>query len=126
MPLSRLAGVRNFCFNSLSPFLSIERILSSQTISFQILLYALFPRISVDTLSTSLTPHIILIIRHSTSSSKFTRFTTVQQSWSNTALINLPLYFKDKSCFPINTPLYYLNFFHALPILALIASNTRP
>ena len=44
IPLSRLAGVGNFCFNSLSPFLSIVRILSSQAISFQILLYTLFPR----------------------------------------------------------------------------------
>ena len=44
MPLSWLAGVGNFCSNSLSPFLSIVRILSSQAISFQILLYVLFPR----------------------------------------------------------------------------------
>ena len=111
-----LAGVRNFCSNSPSPFLSIVHILSFQAISFQILLYALlsrfpcstllpFPsyfnfhnltylgidvsmhdydhttadsfelssifttpslsrRTSVNTLSTSLTSHIILIIRH--------------------------------------------------------------
>ena len=38
MPLSRLDDVRNFCFNSLSPFLSIVSILSSQPISFRILL----------------------------------------------------------------------------------------
>ena len=44
MPLSRPAGVGNFCFNSLSPFLSIVRILFSQAILFQILLYAHFPR----------------------------------------------------------------------------------
>ena len=44
MPLSRLARVGNLCFNSLSPFLLIIRILSSQAISFQILLYALFPQ----------------------------------------------------------------------------------
>ena len=44
MPLSRPAAVSNFCSNSLSPFLSIVRILSSQAILFQILLYALFPR----------------------------------------------------------------------------------
>ena len=50
MPLSRLAGVGNFCFNSLSLFLSIVRILSSQAISFQILLYALFPRFPWSTL----------------------------------------------------------------------------
>ena len=37
MPLSRLAGVSNFCFNSLSLFLLIVRILFSQAIS--ILLY---------------------------------------------------------------------------------------
>ena len=41
MPLSRLPGVSNFCSNWLSPFLSIVRILSSQAISFQILLYTL-------------------------------------------------------------------------------------
>ena len=40
--LSRLAWVRNFRFNSLSPILSIVRILSSQAISFQVLLP--FPR----------------------------------------------------------------------------------
>ena len=44
MPLSRLAGVSNFCSNSLSPSLSIVRILSFQAISYQIPLYALFPR----------------------------------------------------------------------------------
>ena len=44
MSLSRLAGVGNFCFNMLSPFHSIVRILSSQAISFQIFLYAHFPR----------------------------------------------------------------------------------
>ena len=43
MALSRLAGVSNFCSNSLLPYLSIVCILSSQAISFQIL-YALFPR----------------------------------------------------------------------------------
>ena len=36
--------VSNFCSNSLSSFLLIVRILSSLAISFQILLYALFPR----------------------------------------------------------------------------------
>ena len=50
MPLSRLAWVRNFCSNSLLPFLSIVRILSSQAIPFQILLYALFPRFPWSTL----------------------------------------------------------------------------
>ena len=50
MPLSRLAGVSNFCCNSLSPFLSIIRILSSQAILFQILLYALFPQFPWSTL----------------------------------------------------------------------------
>ena len=39
----QLAGVSNFCSNLLSRFLSIVRIFSSQAISFQILLYALFP-----------------------------------------------------------------------------------
>ena len=47
MPLCRLAGVGNFCFNLLSPFLSIVRILLSQAILFQILLYALFSPISL-------------------------------------------------------------------------------
>ena len=50
MPLSRLAGVRNFCFNSLSLFLSIVRILSSQAIYFQTLLYAFFQRLPWSTL----------------------------------------------------------------------------
>ena len=50
MPLSRVAGVSNFCSKSLSPFLSIVRILSFQAISFQILLYALFPRFLWSTL----------------------------------------------------------------------------
>ena len=49
MPLSWLAGVGNFCFNSLSPFLSIVRILSCQVISFQIL-HALFSRFPWSTL----------------------------------------------------------------------------
>ena len=44
MPLSRLTRVGNFCSNSLSPFPSILRILSSEARSFQILLYAVFPR----------------------------------------------------------------------------------
>ena len=44
MPLSRLPGVGDFCSNLLSPFLPIVCILSSQTISFQILLHALFPQ----------------------------------------------------------------------------------
>ena len=44
MPLSHLARVGNFFFNLLSPFLLIIHIFSSQAISFQILLYALFPQ----------------------------------------------------------------------------------
>ena len=152
MPLSRLAGVSNFCSNSLSPFLSIVRILSSQAILFQILLYALFPRfpwstlhpfpsyfnfhnltylgIDVSThdmiipLQTALNYQILNLhnnthpitknisrhpiyqshpthhpdhkILHPTQprlirNSKFPRFTTVQQNWSNTTLINFPL-----------------------------------
>ena len=43
MLLSHLAGVSNYCSNSLSPFLLIVRIFSSQAILFQILLYSLFP-----------------------------------------------------------------------------------
>ena len=50
LPLSRLTGLGNFCFSLLSPFLSIVRILSSQATSFQILLYALFPRFLWSTL----------------------------------------------------------------------------
>ena len=50
MPLSRLLGIANFCFNSLSLFLSIVSILSSQAISLQILLYALFPPFPWSTL----------------------------------------------------------------------------
>ena len=41
---SRLPRIRYFCTNSLLPFPSIVRILSSRAISFQILLYVLFPR----------------------------------------------------------------------------------
>ena len=43
MPLSWLAGCRNFCSNLLLPFLLIICILSSQAIPVQILLYTLFP-----------------------------------------------------------------------------------
>ena len=50
MPLSRLAGVSNFCLNSLLRFLLIESILSSQAILFQILLYAFFPPFPWSTL----------------------------------------------------------------------------
>ena len=50
MPLSRLAGVSNFCPNLFSPFLSIVSTLSSHAISFQILLYALFPRFPWSTI----------------------------------------------------------------------------
>ena len=49
MPLSRMTGVGNFWFNLLLPFLSIVRILSSQAISHQILLYAFFPQIPWST-----------------------------------------------------------------------------
>ena len=50
MSLSQLVGVGNFCFNMLSPFHLIIRILSSQAISFQIFLYALFPQFPWSTL----------------------------------------------------------------------------
>ena len=50
MSLSGLAGVVNFCFNSLSPFPSIVRFLSSQAILSQIALYAFFPRFPQSTL----------------------------------------------------------------------------
>ena len=151
MPLSRLAGVINFCSNSLSQFLSIARILCSQAISFQILLYSFFPRfpwstllpfpsyfnfhnftylgIDVSTHDMTIPPQTALnyhflnlhsntqLITNSISrqpinqphpthhpdhttlhptqprlirNSKFPRFTTVQQNWSNTMLINLP------------------------------------
>ena len=50
MPLFQLTGVSNFCSDPLSPFLLIVRILFSQTMSFQILLYALFPQILWSTL----------------------------------------------------------------------------
>ena len=151
MPLFRLVGVSNFCSNLLSPFLLIVRILSSQAILFQILLYALFPRfpwsillpfssyfnlhnltyleIDVSMLDMTIPPQMTLnyqilnlhnnthpitknISRHPINQShpthhpdhttlhptqlrlirnnKFPRFTTVQQNWSNTTLINLP------------------------------------
>ena len=136
MPLSWVAGVGNFCFNLLSPFLLLVCILSSQAISFQILLYPLFQRfpwstilpipsyfklhnltylgddISTDDmtippqtalnyhifylhhkthpilknisqhLSTSFTPHIILIIRRS-STRKLSSSTTVSSHVSH-------------------------------------------
>ena len=44
MPLFWLAGVENFCFSLVSPFLSIVRNFSSQAILFQILFYTLFPQ----------------------------------------------------------------------------------
>ena len=47
MPLFQLAGVSNFQSNSLSLFLSIVRIFSSEAISFQILLYALLQRLEL-------------------------------------------------------------------------------
>ena len=174
MPLSRLAGVSNFCPNLLSPFLSIVRILSSQAMSFQILLCALVLRfpwstffplpsyfnfhnfkylgIDVSTHDMTMLPQTTNLYsnthpitentsRHSINlshpthhpdhtrldptqprlilNSKFPRFTIAQQNWSNTTLINLPRCFKDKPCFPTNTPLNSLNFFNALPILAL-------
>ena len=50
MPSFQLAGVSNFCSNLLSPFLSIVHILSSQALSFQILLYTLFSRFPWSTL----------------------------------------------------------------------------
>ena len=50
MPLTRLAGVSNFCSNSFLPFPSIVRILSSQANSFEILLYAIIPRFPWSTL----------------------------------------------------------------------------
>ena len=141
MPLSQLAGVGNFCFNSLSPFLSIVRIRCSQAILFQILFYALFLRFPwstlpfpsyfnfhnltyfgndvsthdmtippqtalnyilklhnnthhitknrVDTISTSLTSHIILIIRRSTPrnlASSATLSSHVSQQYNKTGL----------------------------------------
>ena len=50
MLLSRLAGVSNFCSNLLWPFLLIVHILSSPAISFQILLFTLFPQFLWSTL----------------------------------------------------------------------------
>ena len=54
----------------------------------------------VDTLSTSYTPHIILIWLYIQTkpclirNSKLPRFTSVQQNWSNITLINLPPLFE--------------------------------
>ena len=186
MPLSRLAGVGNFCFNLLSPFLPMVHIIFSLAILFQILLYALcrrspwstllpLPRylklhnltylgahVSTDDMTatsqmalnyhifdlhnnthlipkkfsrytidqshptyhpdqTTLRPIQPRLIRNS----KFPRFTTVQQNWSNTTLLNLSRCFKGKPCFPTNTPLNCLNF-HALPIFAFTASDAPP
>ena len=117
MSLSRLARVTNFCSNLLSPCLFIVRICSSQILSFQILLYTLFPRfpwsillpfpnyfnfhnlkylgINVSMLDMTMLPDHMML--HSTQprlipNSKFPRFTTVQQNWSNTILINFPVW----------------------------------
>ena len=56
--------------------------------------------------------------------SKFPCFTTVQQNWSYTTLTNIPHCFK--ACFASNTPLNSLNFFCALPILALTVLDAPP
>ena len=107
MPLSRLVGVSNICSNSLSPFPSIVRILSSQAISFQVLLYALFPRFPWSTLLLfpsyfnfhNLTYLGIDVSTHDMTiptkprlirNNKLLRFTTVQQNWSKATLIYLP------------------------------------
>lgn len=50
IPLSHIAGASNFCSNFFLPFLSIERILSSEAILFQIHLHALFPQFPWSTL----------------------------------------------------------------------------
>ena len=167
VPLSRLARVGNFCFNLLSLFHSIVRILSFQAISFQILLYALFPRFTYSTLlpfkfhnftflgvdvstilpQTALNNHTFdlhfnthLILNNSRfpinqshpthhpdhsmlhpmqprliRNSKFPRLITVQHNSSNK--IN-----------PAASQLTHhsLNFFHALPILELTASDAPP
>ena len=58
--------------------------------------------------------------------SKFPCFATVQQNWSNTTLIIFPCCFKGKPYLPTNKTLNSLNYFHALPILALTASGAPP
>ena len=50
MQLSSLAGLANFYFSLLFPFLSIVCTLSSQAKSFQIFLYAVFPQFTWSTL----------------------------------------------------------------------------
>ena len=87
-------------------------------------------RTSVDALSISLTLHIILSCNvpppRSLASSK-TGSSQVLQQYNKTRLPQpFPCCFKDKLYFPTNTPLNSLNFFHALPILALTASDARP
>ena len=145
MPLSLLDEVRNFWFNSLSLFLSIIRILSSQAISFQILLpwsillpfpsyfnFHNFTYLGINDSThdmtilpqTTLNYHILdlhnntqpimrNISRHSIKQSHpihhpdhttlhpmqpclihnnmFPRFTTLEQDWSSTTLINRTL-----------------------------------
>ena len=58
--------------------------------------------------------------------SKFHVSQQYKKNWSNTTLINLPRCFKDKPCFPTNILLNSLNFFQALPIFALTASDAPP
>ena len=51
----------------------------------------------------------------------------VLQQYNKTRLTQpFPSCFKDKPYFLTNTPLNSQNFFHALPILALTASDARP
>ena len=50
MPLFRLARVSNFCSDLVWPLHSIIRILPFEAISFEIFLYALFPRFPWSTL----------------------------------------------------------------------------
>ena len=160
MPLSRLAGVSNFCSNFLSPLLSIVCILCSHAMSFQILLYALFLQfpwstllpfpsyfnfhnlmylgINVSTHEMTIPPQMafnyqILNLHNSTHpitknisqhpinqshptyhpdtmlhptqphlicNSKFPRFTTVQQNWSNTTLIYHPPLLQKQTLLP--------------------------
>ena len=89
-------------------------------------------RTSVVTLSTSHTPHMILIIRRSTPrnfASSATVSFHVSQQCNKTGLTQhwwiFPRCFKDKPCFPTNTPLNSQNyqFLHSLPRCPTIATN---
>ena len=80
----------------------------------------MFPKLDVTKLSYI---KVSMISNYKYNNSKFPVFTTVQKNWSDTILVFLPCCFKDKLCFPAKTPPNTMDFFQALPILALTTSD---